>query len=124
MESKLAVLVLSALAQDTRLAILRMLVRQGPDGLTVGRIGEVLGLAPATLSFHLRQLSHAGLVRARQQSRFIRYSANVAAMENLIGYLAENCGRSTGAPERAASEPSGIPPAAAKPVVRPKTRTA
>ncbi|KAF0813490.1 hypothetical protein IGB42_01841 [Andreprevotia sp. IGB-42] len=91
MESKAAVLTLSALAQDTRLAIFRLLVTAGPAGLVVGRIGETLGVAPATLSFHLKELTHAGLITARQESRFIHYSANYAAMNELLAFLTENC---------------------------------
>lgn len=91
METHAALAALSALAQDTRLAVFRYLVEVGPDGVTVGRIGEALAVAPATLSFHLKELSHAGLVSSRQESRFIWYSANYDAMNGLIAYLTENC---------------------------------
>lgn len=93
MEIKTAVTLLAALAQDTRLAIYRLLVQQGPAGLPVGQIGARLGVAPATLSFHLKELSRAGLIAARQESRFIYYSANFAAMNALLGFLTENCCR-------------------------------
>lgn len=93
METQNALRALAALAQDTRLAIFRYLVEAGPEGVTVGRIGEALGVAPATLSFHLKELSHAGLVASRQESRFIWYSADYATMRALIGYLTENCCR-------------------------------
>lgn len=89
--SSAAVMQLAALAQESRLAIFRLLVRQGPEGLAVGRIAEALGLANATLSFHLRTLSQAGLIEARQNGRFIHYSANFAAMHGLVGFLTENC---------------------------------
>jgi ArsR family transcriptional regulator len=134
MESKTVVRALSALAQETRLAIYRMLVEHGPAGLAAGMIGDALKLAPATLSFHLRELSQAGLVRARQQSRFIYYSADFAAMDGLLGYLADNCCRASGActPVNDAtcpspgmpSEPQLISLSAPKPVVHPKRRVA
>ena len=134
MESNTAVRALSALAQETRLAIYRMLVEHGPAGLAAGKIGDALKLAPATLSFHLRELSQAGLVRARQQSRFIYYSADFAAMDGLLGYLADNCCRASGActPVNDAtcaspclpSEPLRIGLAASKPMVHPKRRVA
>jgi DNA-binding transcriptional ArsR family regulator len=133
-ESKTAVQALGALAQETRLAIFRMLVQQGPAGLSAGSIGDSLKLAPATLSFHLRELSQAGLVRARQQSRFIYYSADFSAMNALLGYLAENCCRASGAcaPGDDATCPSPcmppelgrIAPSDPKPVVHPKWRVA
>ncbi|MDR3412004.1 MAG: metalloregulator ArsR/SmtB family transcription factor [Formivibrio sp.] len=91
MENKDTVIILAALAQETRLAIYRLLIVQGKDGLAVSRIGEALGVAPATLSFHLKELAHAGLISARQESRFIYYSANYDAMNALIGFLTENC---------------------------------
>ncbi|MEJ8676890.1 metalloregulator ArsR/SmtB family transcription factor [Chromobacterium amazonense] len=94
METKTAVTLLAALAQDTRLAIYRLLVQQGPEGLAVGQIGERLAVANATLSFHLKELSHAGLILARQEGRFIYYSANYEQMNALLGFLTENCCRS------------------------------
>ena len=90
---KNAVTLLAALAQDTRLAIYRLLVQQGPEGLAVGQIGERLAVANATLSFHLKELSHAGLILARQEGRFIYYSANSEQMNGLLGFLTENCCR-------------------------------
>lgn len=93
METKAALVALAALAQETRLAIFRYLVEAGPQGVTVGRIGEALEVAPATLSFHLKELSHAGLVQSRQESRFYWYSASYEAMNGLVGYLTENCCR-------------------------------
>jgi DNA-binding transcriptional ArsR family regulator len=93
METKDAVTLLSALAQETRLAIYRLLVQQGPEGMAVGQIGERLGVANATLSFHLKELTHAGLLTARQEGRFIYYSANYGQMNALLGFLTENCCR-------------------------------
>ncbi|MBI5937382.1 MAG: helix-turn-helix transcriptional regulator [Betaproteobacteria bacterium] len=91
MEFKQTVQRLAALAQENRLTVFRLLVQAGPDGLAAGRIAEALGLAPATLSFHLKELTHAGLVQARQEGRFIFYSADFAAMNDLIATLTENC---------------------------------
>jgi ArsR family transcriptional regulator, arsenate/arsenite/antimonite-responsive transcriptional repressor len=124
MESKNAITALGALAQHARLAIYRMLVRQGDVGMAAGSIGAALNLAPATLSFHLRELSQAGLIRARQRSRFIYYSSDRAAMKNLLIYLAENCLRASAEFQDAESIAPPPPPPAAKPVVRPKTRAA
>lgn len=91
MENKTAVTALAALAQDSRLAIFRLLVQAGPAGLAAGRISEALGIAPSSLSFHLKELSHANLIVARQESRFVIYAANFAAMDALLGFLTENC---------------------------------
>jgi DNA-binding transcriptional ArsR family regulator len=82
---------LAALGHETRLAIFRVLVQVGPEGLNAGAIGEKLGLAPATLSFHLSHLSRVGLIRGRQESRFIFYSADYSAMDDLIAFLTANC---------------------------------
>jgi ArsR family transcriptional regulator, arsenate/arsenite/antimonite-responsive transcriptional repressor len=82
---------LAALAQDSRLDIYRMLVQAGADGLAAGQIGERLGLPSPTLSFHLAQLKHAGLVTHRRDGRSIIYAANYPAMNDLLGYLTENC---------------------------------
>jgi len=91
METKQVVTALAALAQQTRLAVYRLLVAQGPSGLAAGEISSKLGIAPATLSFHLKELNHAGLVRPRQDGRFIYYAADYTAMNELIGFLTENC---------------------------------
>jgi DNA-binding transcriptional ArsR family regulator len=105
MDNKQAVDKLAALAQDTRLRIFRLLVEAGDAGLNAGAIAESLELAPATLSFHVAQLSRAGLVEARQESRFIYYSVNYAAMDDLIAYLAQNCCQGGGClPKTAAIE--------------------
>ncbi len=88
-----AVAKLAAIAQDTRLRIYRLLVEQGPDGLRAGDIGSELALAPATLSFHLSQLSHAGLIRSRRDGRSIIYMADYDSMRALLGFLTRNCCR-------------------------------
>jgi DNA-binding transcriptional ArsR family regulator len=95
MENETAVTKLTALAQASRLAIFRLLVTEGPGGLPAGKIAEQLGMAPATLSFHLKELSRAGLLQARQDGRFVYYAADFAAMNDLIGFLTENCCAST-----------------------------
>jgi DNA-binding transcriptional ArsR family regulator len=86
-----AVGALAALAQEHRLALFRMLVQAGEDGMPAGAIAEALGVPNSSLSFHLAQLSRAGLVRQQRQHRSIIYSANYAAMNALVGYLLENC---------------------------------
>ena len=91
METKQAVQSLSALAQDTRLGIYRLLVQAGPEGMAAGAIGEKLDLAPATLSFHLAGLTRAGLARSRQEGRFVIYSADFERMNALLGFLTDNC---------------------------------
>ena len=91
METKQALQALSALAQESRLAIFRLLVQAGPKGLAAGAIGEKLGLPPATLSFHLAGLNRAGLAQSRQEGRFVIYNADYAAMNALVGFLTENC---------------------------------
>jgi DNA-binding transcriptional ArsR family regulator len=91
MEMMQAIDALSALAQETRLQVYRLLVEAGPEGLSAGRIGEELGLPPATLSFHLAHLTRAGLAQSRQDGRFVIYSADFQNMNALVGYLTENC---------------------------------
>mgnify|MGYP003552152071 CR=1 len=92
MESKLAVAALGALAHETRLEVFRLLVRAVAGGLSVGRIAEGLGVeANGRLSFHLKELVGAGLVSSRQEGRFIYYSTNYSAMNDLLRYLTEDC---------------------------------
>ncbi|HEX5091649.1 MAG TPA: metalloregulator ArsR/SmtB family transcription factor [Burkholderiales bacterium] len=91
METKQAVQALSALAQDTRLGIYRLLVQAGPEGMAAGSIGEKLDLAPATLSFHLAGLTRAGLAQSRQDGRFVIYTASFENMNALVAFLTENC---------------------------------
>src|SRR5215472_4198532 len=86
-----AIAALAALAQDSRLDVFRLLVQAGPGGLPAGRIGERLGLPSATLSFHLNQLRHAGLVTFRRESRSLIYAAEYATMNGLLAYLTESC---------------------------------
>jgi ArsR family transcriptional regulator, arsenate/arsenite/antimonite-responsive transcriptional repressor len=86
-----AVKALAALAQDTRLAIYRLLVQRGPDGLPAGTIAERLDVPAATLSFHLKELAHAGMIDSRQDGRFVYYAANYGRMNRLLGFLSENC---------------------------------
>jgi len=88
-----SVVKLAALAQETRLALFRLLVEAGPAGLAAGVIAGRLGVAAPTLSFHLKELTHAGLIGPTQRGRYVLYSANFDAMNALIGYLTENCCR-------------------------------
>ena len=91
MDSKLVVRALGALAHESRLAIFRTLVVAGREGMAAGDIAQQVGLAPSSLSFHLKDLSHAELVSARQEGRYVFYTANFEAMSSLIGFLTENC---------------------------------
>ncbi|HYY62511.1 MAG TPA: metalloregulator ArsR/SmtB family transcription factor [Burkholderiales bacterium] len=91
MEMTQAVDSLAALAQESRLKVYRLLVEAGPEGLSAGRIGDELELPPATLSFHLAHLARTGLVKSRQEGRFVIYSADFRNMNELVGYLTENC---------------------------------
>lgn len=91
MDTKNAVASLSALAQPSRLAVFRWLVEQGPEGAYPGEMAERLELPPATLSFHLKTLLHAGMVEAEPQGRFIRYRANFPRMQELLAFLSQNC---------------------------------
>ncbi len=91
MEIRDAIAALAALAQESRLDVFRLLVQAGPEGMPAGQIAGRLGLAPATLSFHLKQLHHAGLVTFRRESRSLIYAASYPAMNSLIAFLTENC---------------------------------
>ena len=91
MKTKAVVTALAALAQDSRLAIFRALVQAGPAGLAAGRISELTGIAPSSLSFHLKELSHAGLASSQQSGRNVIYRAEFEAMNDLLGFLTENC---------------------------------
>ena len=91
MEIEKTIDALSALAHDTRLKVFRLLVQAGPEGLPAGSIGDKLDLPAATLSFHLAHLARAGLARSRQDGRFVIYSADFQSMNELVGFLTENC---------------------------------
>jgi len=91
MEKRDAIAALAALAQETRLDIYRILVRAGTEGMPAGAIGDQLGLASATLSFHLKELKAAGVVSCRREGRSLIYSPQFSTMENLLGFLTENC---------------------------------
>ena len=91
MKSVDAIQALAALAQDSRLAVYRLLVKRGPEGFTPSELGTRLQIAAPTLSFHLKELQRAGLVSTRREGRYLHYSANFARMQKLIGFLTENC---------------------------------
>lgn len=91
LDSKQVVKVLGALAQDSRLAIFRMLVERGAQGCSVGEIGAQLGLPSATLSFHLKELSFSGLIHSRQAGRFVYYAPDFEIVNGLMQFLTENC---------------------------------
>ena len=121
MEINHVVTALAALAQGTRLSIFRALVEAGPPGIAAGAIAARLDIAPPTLSFHLKELVHAGLIAARQDGRFILYRADYDAINALIAFLTENCCRASGvcmtecAPDTAAA---CVPAAAITPTRR------
>lgn len=91
MEMTNAAELLAALGHESRLAVYRLLVEAGPTGVNASAIGDELGLAAATLSFHLAHLSRVGLIKGRQESRFIYYSADYGVMDDLIAFLTNNC---------------------------------
>ena len=91
METLNAAELLAALGHESRLAIFRLLVEAGQEGINASAIGEHLGMAPATLSFHLAHLSRVGLITGERESRFIHYSANYSTMDELIAFLTSNC---------------------------------
>jgi DNA-binding transcriptional ArsR family regulator len=100
---------LSALAHEHRLAVYRLLVQRGPEGLPAGAIGKFVGLVPSSLTFHLHNLQRAGLITKRRESRQLIYAADFAVMNGLVGYLTENCcGNDT------KCSPSRAPPVRAK----------
>ena len=105
MQAETVIRALGALAQEHRLATYRLLVQAGADGMAAGALAEAAGLPASSMSFHLAQLSHAGLVTQRRQSRSIIYAADYSAMGELMGYLTENCcGGEACAPAIAAPE--------------------
>lgn len=91
MEKTIVIAALAALAHESRLDVFRLLVQAGQDGMAPGRIADLLGISPPTLSFHLNQLRHAGLVGARRDGRSLIYTADYAGMNALMGFLTENC---------------------------------
>jgi ArsR family transcriptional regulator len=100
MENTQAVAALAALAQEHRLAVFRLLVQAGPEGLPAGQVAAALDLAPNTLTFHFDRLRMAGLVTVRREGRSMIYAAQFGAMNGLVGFLTENCCQ--GAPEKCA----------------------
>src|ERR1700722_7481691 len=105
---------LGALAHEHRLAIYRLLVQRGPEGLPAGTIGERVGLVPSSLTFHLQNLQRAGLITQRRESRQLFYSADFAVMNGLVSYLTENCCGDSGS----TCSPGCAPPQAVKSVKR------
>ena len=95
METTSVLAALAALAQETRLAVYRLLLEHAPEGLAAGQVAVTLGIAPASLSFHLKELTHAGLIVPRPDGRFVWYSADLDAMNGVVQYLTENCCRSS-----------------------------
>lgn len=91
MKLETAVSRLSALAQNTRLAVFRLLVQNGPSGMAAGEIAQRIGIAPNALSFHLKELTQAGLLKSRSEGRFVYYSPDFKAVDALLAYLTENC---------------------------------
>lgn len=105
MKGPAAVEALSALANEHRLAIYRLLVQAGPEGRAAGAIADKLDMAASSLSFHLAHLNRAGLIDQRRESRSLIYSADFAAMNDLVGFLTENCcGGASCAPANASSK--------------------
>ena len=91
MKTQTAVTSLSALAQESRLTVFRLLIQAGAEGLPAGKISEATGIAPSALSFHLKELNHAGWVSSESAGRFVIYRANTELMSELMAYLTENC---------------------------------
>jgi len=91
MKSEEVVIALAALAQESRLAVFRLLVKRGPEGYTPTQLGEKLSLPAPTLSFHLKELQRAGLIQARREGRFLFYSPNFPQMNQLLEFLTDNC---------------------------------
>lgn len=91
MKTKNAIAALTALAQESRLAVFRLLVQAGPQGLAATQIAEGVGIAPSSLSFHLKELLHANMVTQTREGRSLIYAANFGTMNGLLGFLTENC---------------------------------
>src|SRR5260221_14240945 len=118
MKTDRVIAALAALAQETRLAVFRLLVECGPEGMAAGAIGEAVGVPAATLSFHLQQLNHAGLVKKRRMSRSLIYAADMTCMNELVAFLTQSC--CGGQPELCAVPTIRVPAVPA----RPKRQTA
>jgi ArsR family transcriptional regulator len=116
MDAHETIAALSALAHETRLAVFRLLVQRGPDGLSAGTIAQAVGLPPSSLTFHLQQLTHAGLITQRRISRQLIYATDFARMNAVMAYLTENCcaGAASCAPicDPQATDAALAPPAA------------
>jgi ArsR family transcriptional regulator, arsenate/arsenite/antimonite-responsive transcriptional repressor len=97
MKTSAVITALGALAHEHRLAIYRLLVERGPEGLPAGAIGDRVGLLPSTLTFHLQSLRRAGLTTQQRLGRQLYYSVDFDVMNGLVGYLTENCCRESGA---------------------------
>lgn len=91
MDDRQALASFAALSQETRLGIVRTLVVAGPEGLAAGAIAERMGVSPSNLSFHLKELDHAGLISQRRESRSIVYTASYDALADLVKFLMEDC---------------------------------
>jgi ArsR family transcriptional regulator, arsenate/arsenite/antimonite-responsive transcriptional repressor len=117
MKTSQALPALAALAQETRLNVFRLLVEHAPEGLPAGQIAERLDVAATSLSFHLKELTHAGLIVPQQVGRFVWYRADLAAIAGLVAFLTENCCASS-----AACDPACAPTAPVKAVAVPLPR--
>ncbi len=106
MDKKLATTIFESLASGVRLDVYRLLVKNAPDGLVAGEIAALLALPPTNLSFHLKALTHADLLRVEQEGRYQRYRANLAIMQELIVYLTAEC--CTGHPEQCFESDSAL----------------
>ena len=91
MDEDLAVKALAALAQSSRLRVFRAIVGAGPEGMQPGQLSQALEVPPNTLSFHLKELHHAGLVSVQREGRFMRYRADMPTMQSLVGFLTDHC---------------------------------
>ncbi|HVL74400.1 MAG TPA: metalloregulator ArsR/SmtB family transcription factor [Noviherbaspirillum sp.] len=91
MQTRDVIAALAALAQESRLAVFRLLVQAGPSGMAASRIAEQVGIAPSSLSFHLKELTHAGLVTPSPEGRFVIYRANFDTMNGVLAFLTDNC---------------------------------
>jgi ArsR family transcriptional regulator len=112
MKSTRVIAALAALAHNHRLAIYRLLIEQGPEGLPAGLIGNRVGLLPSSLTFHLQSLHRAGLIKQTRVSRHLMYSADFSAMNELVGYLTDNCCAASGGSCAPACAPVQMPKAA------------